>query len=113
MVLSGDDALTLPMAAMGGHGVISVAANVDPVRMARLWKRIEEEDFRQAMIEQEALFPLFQALFLETNPAPCKAALAAMGMCRNELRLPLVPVEESTDHTVRSILSDLEISLST
>jgi 4-hydroxy-tetrahydrodipicolinate synthase len=84
-VLAGDDALTLPLMRQGAKGVVSVAANVVPQKMADLCAR---ED---AAIEEE-LQPLFRALFVETNPIPVKFALARMGRITNELRLPLTPL---------------------
>jgi 4-hydroxy-tetrahydrodipicolinate synthase len=91
-VLSGDDSLTLPMMAVGATGVISVAANVMPKRVAALcaeWSAGNSEAARRIHFE---LFPLFKALFIETNPMPVKAALARMGLIENRLRLPLTPM---------------------
>jgi 4-hydroxy-tetrahydrodipicolinate synthase len=86
-VLSGDDALTLPLMQRGAKGVISVAANIVPEKMARLCATLDEG-------LHESLLPLFRALFCDSNPIPVKFALAHMGRIRNELRLPLVPLAE-------------------
>ena len=86
-ILSGDDASTLALLRGGATGVISVAANVVPGRMARL---VAEQD--EAL--HEALLPLFRALFVQSNPIPLKFALSRMGRIRNELRLPLVPLSD-------------------
>jgi 4-hydroxy-tetrahydrodipicolinate synthase len=88
-VLSGDDSLTLPMMAVGATGVVSVAANVTPRKVAALcgeFLKGKVEDARRIHYE---LMPLFKALFIETNPIPAKAALSRMGLIENNLRLPL------------------------
>jgi len=102
-ILSGDDALTLPLMRGGARGVISVTANIVPDRMARL---CAEQD--AALHEQ--LVPLFQALFVESNPIPLKFALAAMGRIRNELRLPLVPLSAEHEPTVLGVLRAMDVS---
>jgi len=91
-VLSGDDSLTLPMMAVGATGVISVAANVVPARMAAMCAAFAKGDLAAARAIHFELLPLFKALFIETNPMPVKASLAAMGLIRNVLRLPLTPM---------------------
>jgi 4-hydroxy-tetrahydrodipicolinate synthase len=96
-LLSGDDALTLPLMRRGAEGVISVAANVVPERMARLCR---DRDGRL----HEELTPLFKALFVETNPLPVKFALHRMGRIKNELRLPLVPLSAEHEPTVAEAL---------
>jgi 4-hydroxy-tetrahydrodipicolinate synthase len=101
-ILSGDDALTLPLMRGGARGVISVTANIVPDRMARL---CAEQD--AALHEQ--LVPLFQALFVESNPIPLKFALAETGRIRNELRLPLVPLSAEHEPTVRGVLQAMDV----
>ncbi|MHC4577938.1 MAG: 4-hydroxy-tetrahydrodipicolinate synthase [Planctomycetota bacterium] len=96
-ILSGDDALTLPLLRGGAQGVISVAANVVPDQMARL---CAERDTSL----HEKLVPLFEALFVESNPIPVKFGLARMGRIRNELRLPLVPLSAEHEPTVLEAL---------
>ena len=93
-VLSGDDALTLPILAVGGKGVISVAANIIPDRMAQLADLCLQEEWSKAKDLNLILYPLFQALFYETNPIPVKTALFLMGMIRDEFRLPLCAMSD-------------------
>ena len=93
-VLSGDDALTLPILAVGGKGVISVAANIIPDRMAELTKLCLHGEWSKAKDLNLSLHPLFQALFYETNPIPVKTALSLMGMIRDEFRLPLCAMSD-------------------
>ncbi len=103
-ILSGDDALTLPVMAVGGTGVISVVANIAPRQTADLVAACAAGDFRRALPLHERLLPLVKAMFLETNPAPLKAALEMLGLCGGELRLPMVPVAEGTAQKVRAEL---------
>ena len=93
-IYSGNDDQTLPILAYGGKGVISVAANVVPERMVKLCDRFFAGDLAGAVKDQLELLPLIQALFLQTNPIPAKAALARMGKIEDRLRLPLTPMEE-------------------
>lgn len=95
-VLSGNDDDTLWMMENGGAGIISVASNVAPVQMAEFIKAIREGRMEDAHIWNERLTPLFNNCFVESNPIPAKAAMAAMGLIENELRLPLVPCQPST-----------------
>ncbi len=91
IVLSGDDALTLPLMAVGGDGVISVAANEAPVAMARMVAFAEANNFASARRIHSRLMPLFSANFVESNPIPVKAAMAQMGLLEEVYRLPMVP----------------------
>jgi len=95
-VVSGDDALTLAMMALGGQGVISVIGNLLPARMTNLVNSALEGNFTAAREEHDRLFPLMKAMFIESNPAPIKACLHRAGMIENELRLPLCPVSEAS-----------------
>ncbi len=110
-VLSGDDSLAVPMIAVGATGVISVAGNVAPREMRALCDHARAGRNQQAEASHRMLQPLFKALFLESNPGPVKALLAAMGLIENELRLPLVPVEPATEQTVRNAAADCGIAL--
>jgi len=92
-ILSGDDSLTLPMMALGAKGVISTTSNVDPERMARMCNLQNGGKQEEARLVHMELFPVCNAMFIETNPMPAKAALSIMGLIENELRLPLVPVK--------------------
>ena len=91
-VLSGDDSLTLPMMAVGATGVISVAANIVPAKVAAMCAAAAQSDLDPARKIHLELMPLFKGLFIETNPMPVKAALARMGRIENNLRLPLTPM---------------------
>jgi 4-hydroxy-tetrahydrodipicolinate synthase len=106
-VLAGDDALTLAWMAMGAKGIVSVAANVVPEELAGLARDAARGDYAAARRRHYRLLPLFRALFLESNPAPVKAALALQGLCSAEVRLPLVEVEESTRAALRQALEPL------
>lgn len=96
MVLSGNDDDTLWMMEKGGAGIISVASNVAPRHMARFVKAIREGYHEKAHALNEELTPLFRNCFVESNPIPAKAAMHAMGLIENELRLPLVPAQKET-----------------
>ena len=103
-VLSGDDWLTLPVITAGGDGLISVVANEVPAAMTALVHLMLSGNLEQARTWHYRLLPLMDANFLETNPAPVKAALHLMGRIQNVLRLPLLPVSESTGASLRSAL---------
>ena len=103
--LSGDDATALGFMAHGGHGCISVTANVAPWLCAKLQHACLRHDYVAALALQERLAPLHRALFLETSPAPVKYALSTLGKCAETLRLPLVPVCEATRHALREAMS--------
>lgn len=90
-VLSGDDFTWLPLLSVGGRGVISVLSNVDPARCVALSRAVDEGRWGDARALHHALMPLTRFLFADSNPVPCKAALASLGLCKNELRLPLAP----------------------
>jgi 4-hydroxy-tetrahydrodipicolinate synthase len=108
-VLSGDDWLTLGLIAAGGDGLISVASNEIPGPMTAYVHLALSGEMEQAREWHYRLLPLMDANFLETNPAPVKAALALMGRIHNVLRLPLVPVTEATCSTLSAALRDLDI----
>jgi 4-hydroxy-tetrahydrodipicolinate synthase len=96
IVLSGDDALTLPLMAVGGHGVISVVANEAPADMAAMVARATAGDFAAARHVHRRLMPLMSANFVESNPIPVKAAMAAMGLLEEVYRLPMVPPSDQS-----------------
>lgn len=104
VVLSGDDFLTLPVMALGGEGVISVVSNAAPRPMASLAAAGLEGDFIGARRMHFELMPLMSASFAESNPAPVKAALSMLGRIENVVRLPLVPIADSTAPAVRAAL---------
>ena len=109
-VLSGNDDQTLPLMASGCDGVISVASNLAPKQMSALCAALRRGDIAQAVRLNNALIPLFDACFVESNPIPAKGALHVLGLCRNELRLPLTPATEPTLALMRKVLSDLGVS---
>ena len=106
-VLAGDDALALPAMAVGGKGVISVASNIVPDRMARLVNAALAGDFNAARAEHHALLPLMLVNFIESNPIPVKAALAMMELCDEVYRLPMVPPSEASRGKIRETLAEL------
>lgn len=108
-VVSGDDSLTLPMMAVGATGVISVAANVVPAKIAALCKAANNGDYPAARAVHYELMPLFKGLFFETNPMPVKAALAKMGLIENVLRLPLTPMSPGAFAKLEPILQSLKL----
>ncbi len=95
VVVSGDDAYTLPLLAIGGKGVISTTSNVVPREMSDLTRAFDAGDLAQARALHFRLMPLFTSLFLETNPIPVKAALAMMGRIDPEIRLPMTPMSDA------------------
>ncbi len=104
-VVSGDDAMNLEIYEAGGAGCISVTANVAPSRVAAVWDAFSGGRSSDAKGLQAALSELNRAMFLETNPLPAKTALAAMGFCREEFRLPLTPMSEGKKEELISVLS--------
>jgi 4-hydroxy-tetrahydrodipicolinate synthase len=91
-VLSGDDPMTLPLISLGGVGVISVASNVAPGAVSDMVKALLEGDWERGRELHYQLLPLFRALFIETNPIPVKTAASLLGLCSDEMRLPLIPM---------------------
>ncbi|HRI39633.1 MAG TPA: 4-hydroxy-tetrahydrodipicolinate synthase [Nitrospira sp.] len=108
-VLAGDDALTLPMMAVGGKGVITVTANIVPAEMAGLVKAFAEGKIEDARRIHFKLSPLFAALFFETNPIPVKEALSLMGKIDPELRLPLCPMAQDTREKLIQALKEASL----
>jgi 4-hydroxy-tetrahydrodipicolinate synthase len=107
MVLSGDDAITLPLTALGGRGVISVASNEIPAEMTRLAQQALANDFIGAREIHRRYFRLMEVNFVETNPGPVKAAMALMGLLEPVWRLPLVPPKPESLAKIRSVLESL------
>ena len=108
IVLSGDDALTLPLMAVGGHGVISVAGNEVPAEMAKMVECAERNDFAAARRIHAELLPLMLVNFIESNPIPVKSAMAAMGLLEETYRLPMVPPREAARAKIRQVISALK-----
>jgi 4-hydroxy-tetrahydrodipicolinate synthase len=109
LVLSGDDALTLPLVAMGGRGIISVASNEIPAEMTRLAQLCLAGNFAEARLMQRKWLPLLEVNFIETNPGPVKAAMAEMGLLEPVFRLPLVPPRPENLAKIRSVLESLAL----
>jgi 4-hydroxy-tetrahydrodipicolinate synthase len=109
IVLSGDDPVTVATMAIGGRGVISVASNEAPAEMAQIVELCERGDFAAARKLHHWLLPLIQVNFVETNPIPCKAAMAAMGLIEENYRLPLVPPSAVARENVVRVLQQLKM----
>jgi 4-hydroxy-tetrahydrodipicolinate synthase len=105
LVLSGDDAVTLPLMAVGGHGIISVISNEAPAEMVRMVELAEANDFAGARQIHRQLMPLMTANFVESNPIPVKAAMAAMGLLEEVFRLPMVPPSDASRRRILDALS--------
>ncbi|MDD5746847.1 MAG: 4-hydroxy-tetrahydrodipicolinate synthase [Candidatus Omnitrophica bacterium] len=105
-LISGDDALTLPVLAIGGTGVISVVANIVPHDVVRLVEEFEKGNLKKAQEMHYKLLPLIKAMFLETNPICVKTAMEMIGMCEPELRLPLCPMSEENVQKLNHALRD-------
>jgi 4-hydroxy-tetrahydrodipicolinate synthase len=106
-VLSGDDAVTLPVIALGGRGIISVVANEIPAEMVRLTQCCLNNDFAGARAIQRKYLPLMEVNFVESNPIPVKAAMAAMGLLEPVWRLPLVAPKPENLDKIRRVLDSL------
>jgi len=106
-VLSGDDALTLPLLAIGGRGVVSVASNVAPELMVEMTTAGLGGDFTKARALHYRLLPFFRALFAETNPIGVKAAMASLGLMSREIRLPMTPMEPALLAKLEAVMKDL------
>jgi 4-hydroxy-tetrahydrodipicolinate synthase len=109
IVLSGDDAITLPLMAVGGRGVISVAGNEAPRQMADIVEAAERGDFAAARALHDSLLPLMLVNFVESNPIPVKAAMAAMGLLEEVYRLPMVPPRAESRAKILKVLGDLRL----
>jgi 4-hydroxy-tetrahydrodipicolinate synthase len=106
-VLSGDDSLTLPIIALGGHGIISVASNEAPAMMAQFAAACLESRWEAARNWNRKLYPLMKVNFIESSPIPVKAALSMMGKIHEVYRLPLVKISEGSRTKVAAVLSNL------
>jgi 4-hydroxy-tetrahydrodipicolinate synthase len=106
-VISGDDSLTLALIALGGDGLISVASNEAPALMSQLNDLALAGTWEEARKLHYRLLPLMEANFIESSPGPVKAAMALMGLLEENLRLPLVPVQEKTRARLREVLTEL------
>jgi 4-hydroxy-tetrahydrodipicolinate synthase len=108
-IFSGDDSIALPVIAVGGVGLISVASNEAPAQMTALTRACLENNWDEARRLNRELFALMKVNFIETSPGPVKAALAMMGKVKEVYRLPMVPVTPETKEKLRSVLVDLKL----
>ena len=104
--LSGDDALTLPLLAIGGHGVITTVGNLVPAEMAELVRAFRGGDVERARSLHYRILPLIDAIFCETNPIPVKAAVAMLGLVPERIRLPLTPISGENRERLRVLLKE-------
>jgi len=109
ILVSGDDALTIAAMAVGGRGVISVASNVAPSEMAQMVELVEKNDWAGARKLYAWLLPLLQVNFVESNPIPVKAAMAAMGLLDEHYRLPMVPPSAAAREKVMRVLQNMKL----
>ena len=112
LVLSGDDALALPLMAVGGRGIISVASNEIPAEMVEMVEHADRGDFTAARRVHDRILPLMLGNFIESNPGPVKFAMAAMGLCEDVFRLPMVPPRPASQQRVLAILKELGLPVS-
>ena len=110
-IYSGNDDQIVPILACGGKGVISVLSNVAPKETVQICQKFFDGDVAGAMELQKKYLPLTHALFCEVNPIPVKAAMAAMGFCRNYLRLPLVTMEENHEAHLLACMRDVGVQV--
>jgi 4-hydroxy-tetrahydrodipicolinate synthase len=108
-LLSGDDPLTVAAMAVGGKGVVSVASNEAPAEMAQIVELCEKNDYAAARKLHHWLYPLIQVNFIETNPIPCKAAMAAMGLIEESYRLPMVAPSATAREKIMRVLQQLKM----
>jgi 4-hydroxy-tetrahydrodipicolinate synthase len=109
IVLSGDDGITLPIMAVGGKGLISVASTEAPGDMARLVEACERNDWDEARALNKRLLPLMTVNFIESSPGPVKAAMARMGLIEEVYRLPMVSPREESKKRIEQVLVDLQL----
>ena len=106
-VLSGDDAVTLPLIALGAEGIVSVASNEVPDLMSQMTNLALAGKWDEARVLHYRLLPLLEINFIESSPGPVKAAMALMGLLDENFRLPLVPITEKSRTKIREVISDL------
>ncbi len=110
LVLSGDDAITIPLIALGGKGIISVASNEIPGPMSAIAKCALDGNFEEARKIHRRYFPLMEINFIEANPIPVKTAMAAMGLCEPVFRLPMVPPSAASAEKIHNVLRSLQLA---
>jgi 4-hydroxy-tetrahydrodipicolinate synthase len=104
VMLSGDDSLTLPLMSLGGRGVISVVGNIVPKDVKVLTEAALKGNFETALKQHLKLFPLFKAMFIETNPIPVKTAMGMLGLCSDTLRLPMYRMAPANKKKLREAM---------
>jgi len=109
-VLSGDDAITIPLMAIGGRGIISVASNSIPAEMAQMVEAAEAGDYAAARAMHHRLLPLLLVNFVESNPGPVKFAMAAMGLCEEVFRLPMVSPRPAAKDRILAVMAELGLN---
>ena len=111
LILSGDDACTVPLMSIGGRGLISVASNEAPTEIVRMVEACERGDYEAARRLHRKLMPLMTVNFVESSPGPVKFAMAAMGLCEHVFRLPMVPPREASQQKVLAALRELGLPI--
>jgi 4-hydroxy-tetrahydrodipicolinate synthase len=106
-VLSGDDAVTLPLIALGAEGIVSVASNEIPDLMSRMTQLALDGNWAEARALHYRILPLMEINFIESSPGPVKAAMAMMGLLEENFRLPLVPIQEKSRARIREVIAEL------
>ena len=106
-VLSGDDAVTLPLIALGAEGIVSVASNEIPDLMSRMTELALNGNWTEARELHYRILPLMEINFIESSPGPVKAAMAMMGLLEENFRLPLVPIQEKSRARIREVIAEL------
>lgn len=105
-LIAGNDSQLYSVLALGGVGVISVVSNLYPEKICSIYNSFSKGNLAAALAEQTALLPLIRALFEETNPSPLKHAMSLLGLCKNEVRLPLYTPRESTKEMLKRLILD-------
>ena len=108
-VVSGDDSLALPMMVVGAKGVISVASNIIPDKVSSMINAANDGDWEKARAMHQKYYRLFSGMFIDTNPVPVKAAMAMMGLCQDEYRLPICAMSDELKSKLRGILSSVDV----
>jgi len=107
VVISGDDNITLPILALGGAGVISVTANVDPARMVAMYEAFKKGDYQKALVIHYAMSPLHRAMFIDTNPIPVKRAVELIGQAGGPVRLPLDDLDAKKTEQLKKVVATI------
>ncbi|OPX63887.1 MULTISPECIES: 4-hydroxy-tetrahydrodipicolinate synthase [unclassified Methanoregula] len=107
VLISGDDNITIPVMALGGAGVISVAANIDPARMVAMCDAMRKGDYQKALVLHYAMSPLFRSMFIDTNPIPVKKAAELMGLAGGPVRLPLDDLDAAKTEQLKKVLATI------